>query len=37
MSCRARVPAVYLNPPNLPNLAFLASLKISKLRAINGL
>jgi hypothetical protein len=30
-----RVPAVYLNPCNLPNLAFLACIKINKLRRIN--
>jgi hypothetical protein len=29
------VPAVYLNPCNLPNLAFLACIKINKLRRIN--
>ena len=31
-----RVPAVYLDPRNLPFLAFLARIGISKLRGING-
>ncbi len=31
-----RVPVVYLNPGNLPLLAFWACIGISKLRGING-